>query len=365
MFVVKDVPANDQDRGWAGLDSLGRRILLTEILAQVSRDALRSQGLDAVLGSIVECLVQRLPVPVASIILLDAEGRHFVHEVMAGSFALDLPSAFPWPVTVGAAGRCVRTAAPVLIADVAIDPDYVSGHPAVQSEYLVPIRHADRVHGVLNLESTRSDLFTPEFCAVFDAIAEQIAGAIHLALVVRELEAAKLRLEQLSMSDGLTGIANRRRFDQMLSQQWARARDGAVALALVLVDIDCFKSLNDACGHLYADECLRELARQCQAIAHGEGDAVARYGNEEIAVLLPGRGLQDAQSLAERLCDSVSAVRMNHPASPIAAHVTVSVGVGACEPVREPESDRLVQVAAEALYQAKTLGRNRIVARLV
>lgn len=365
MAVVNEVPAEDQDRSWAGLDVLGRRILLTEILAQVSRDALRGQGLDAVLGSIVECLVRRLPVPVASIILLDAEGRNFVHEVAAGEFALDLPSAFPWPVTLGAAGRCARTGEPALIADVTSDPDYVPGHHAVQSEYLVPIRHADRVHGVLNLESTRSDLFTPEFRAVFDAIAEQIAGAIHLALVVRELEAARQRLEQLSMSDGLTGVANRHRFDQVLALRWARARDQATALALLRVDIDCFKALNDACGHLYGDECLRELARQCQAIAQGDDDLVARCGNQEIAVLLPGRGLRDARSLAERLRDSVSAVRMNHPASPVAAYVTVSIGIGACEPVRGQGMEHLIQATDEALCQAKAEGRNRVVARMV
>ena len=131
-------------------------------------------------------------------------------------------SRMPWPVEVGAAGRCARTGEVQLIADVAHDPDYVPGNDTVQSEYIVPIRHRVRLHGVLNLESTQADFFTPEVRAMFDAVALQIAGTIHLARVVRELELANRKLERLSMSDGLTGIANRRCFDLRLTEEWQR-----------------------------------------------------------------------------------------------------------------------------------------------
>lgn len=356
----KSSPA-EQQRDWARLDDAGRRELLTAILAQVSRDALRSQGLDAVLSGIVDCLVARLPVPVASIILLDADGRHFVQEVVAGAFDLDLPTAFPWPVTVGAAGRCARSGEPVLIDDVGGDADYVAGHPSVRAEYLVPIRHAGRVHGVLNLESTRVDLFTPAFRAVFDAIAEQIAGAIHLALVERELEAARRRLAQMSMCDAVTGLGNRQHFDLALAQGWAQARETAAAMALLRIDIDGFAALVEACGHVYGEDCLRELARQCRTFAAGEGDVAARLDNERLALLLPRRDATAARDCGERLRAAVAEVRMSHPASVRARHVTISVGVGVCAAVRTPLAEYLLRTADRALHQARAEGGDRVV----
>jgi diguanylate cyclase (GGDEF)-like protein len=358
---VTRIPHVDQGAEWARLDDGGRRILLTEILAQVSRDALRSQGLDAVLRCIVDCLVARLPVAVASIILLDAEARHFVHEVAAGAFDLALPAELPWPVTVGAAGRCVRSGEPVLIDDVAHDIDYVPGHPSVRSEYLVPIRHGGRMQGVLNLESPRADLFTPAFCAVFDAIAEQIGGAIHLARVERELEASRRRIEELSMLDGLTGVGNRARFERALAKSWADAADSGAALAILRVDIDGFCALNEACGRPYGDDCLRELARQCQSLLRRDDDVAARLGDDQLVILLPGRDEASVQEEAERLRAAVESVRMNHPASPVSSHLTISVGASSCASVCNKPVEYLLRVADRALRQAKAEGGNRVV----
>ena len=212
---------HDQGVAWVDRDVPGRRSMLTEILAQVSREALQGEGLEAVLQRIVDCLVRRLPVAIASIILLDDTGGFFAQEVSAGELYLMQPTAAPWPISMGAAGRCARTGQAQLIADVGRDPDYVAGNIAVRSEYLVPIRHRTRLLGVLNIESTRADFFAAETCAVFDAVADQIGGAIHLARLAGELELANRKLQQLSMSDGLTGIANRRCFDQRLAADWA------------------------------------------------------------------------------------------------------------------------------------------------
>ncbi|WP_324321251.1 sensor domain-containing diguanylate cyclase [Arenimonas sp.] len=341
--------------------------MLTEILAQVSREALQGEGLEAVLQGIVDCLVRRLPVAIASIILLSDDGAQFTQEVWAGVLDLDTPIGAsmnaPWPVSVGAAGRCARTGEPQLILAVEKDPDYVPGNTAVRSEYLVPIHHHDRRLGVLNVESTRTDFFTGEACGVFDAVAAQIAGAIHLARVVGELELANRKLHQLSMSDGLTGIANRRCFDQQLAQDWQRLAHANQPLALALVDADCFKALNDARGHLYGDECLRELARLCTQAAIGDGDLVARFGGEELVLLLPGRGLRPARDLAERLRRSVEKHAMAHPASPVSDCVTVSIGVSALYPALSQAPEYLVAVADRALYAAKARGRNCVVGR--
>ena len=355
----------DPGQPWAERDAPGRRALLTEILAQVSREALQGEGVEAVLQSIVDCLLHRLPVAIVSIILLNDEGTHFVQEVGSGELDLDIPGTGSWPVSMGAAGRCARSGKAQLIADVEHDPDYVPGNMAVRSEYLVPITHRNQLLGVLNLESTREDFFTPEACSVFDAVANQVAGAIHLASVVRELETANRKLQQLSMSDGLTGIANRRCFDQRLAAEWSRMAREHRPLALLLVDADCFKPYNDALGHLHGDECLRELARLCSETLENEDDLAARYGGEELAVLLPGRDLRQARRLAERLRGRVAAAAMAHPDSPVAPHVTVSIGVSVVWPEADDAPEQLIAAADRALYAAKAGGRNCVVGRSI
>ncbi|HEX7770631.1 MAG TPA: diguanylate cyclase [Dokdonella sp.] len=347
---------------WGERDAAGQRAMLTGILAQVSNEALQGDTLEDVLQRIVDCIARRLPVAIASIILLNDEGSHFVQEVWSGKLELDLPGSLPWPVTLGAAGRCARRGEAQLIVDTDGDPDYVPGNSEVRSEYLVPIRHRARLHGVLNLESTRADFFAPDVRIVFDAIAAQIAGAIHLARVVRELEHANRRLQRLSMSDGLTGIANRRSFDQHLAEQWEQHGRESKPLGLLLADVDCFKALNDACGHLHGDECLRELAQVCCDVAQGARDLVARYGGEEFALLLPDCGLREARRAGEQLRRAVEARAMPHPQA-IAPWVTVSVGVSSLRPRTNQSPDTLVAIADRALYEAKAQGRNRVVAR--
>ena len=345
---------------WFDRDAAGRGAMLTEILAQVSREALQGEGLDDVMRRIVDCLIRRLPIAIASIIVLDEPGENFVQEVWAGELNLAQASQMPWPISLGAAGRCARTGQAQLIADVAHDSDYVPGNDSVRSEYIVPIRHRDRLHGVLNIESTRAEFFSPETCAAFDAIANQIAGAIHLARVAGELEIANRKLQQLSMIDGLTGIANRRCFDHRLAAAWALlAREGG-SLALILVDADCFKSLNDVRGHLYGDECLCAIARICASFAERESDLAARFGGEELMLLLPGCELQDALRIGERLRVKVEEAAMEHPDSVVGPHVTVSVGVSAVQPHRDRVPAQLIEAADRALYEAKAAGRNRV-----
>ncbi|HEU0305875.1 MAG TPA: diguanylate cyclase [Lysobacter sp.] len=351
----------DAGTGPSAGEESGHPAMLAEILAQVSREALQGEDLDAVLRGIVDCLVQRLPVAIASIILLNDAGTHFEREVYAGELLLMNPGlGNDWPVTIGAAGRCVRGGEPILITDVDGDPDYVAGNPSVRAEYMVPIRHRARLHGVLNIESTHADFFTPRTCAVFDAVAHQIAGAIHLARMADELETANRKLQQLSMIDGLTGIANRRRFDEQLLASWLRLAEEVQPLALLLVDADRFKALNDASGHLHGDECLRRLARLCLQFADRDDDLVARYGGEELVLLLPRRDGPLARATAERLRRQVEMAGMVHPSSSVAPVVTVSVGVAAMTPQASQSPEQLIAAADAALYAAKANGRNRV-----
>ena len=345
---------------WDAQDAAARRATLARIVVRIAREALQGDDLESLLQGICDFLVTDLPVPIASIMLLDEARTRFVREVWSGELVLDpKPVATGWPVTRGAAGRCARLAAPQLILDVDNDPDYIAGHPEVRSEYLVPIRHRDRLHGVLNIECTRPEFLDAEACAVFDAVADVIAGAIHFARIVDELTLANRKLERLSMSDGLTGIANRRRFDQQLAADWEQLGRERRPLALLIVDADAFKPLNDALGHLRGDECLRALALLCGRFS-GEAGLVARFGGEELVLLMPDHELADACALAESLRLAVLDARMPHPTSPVAPYVTVSVGVSACVPDASLPAEALVAAADRALYAAKQGGRNSV-----
>ncbi|MGH8114311.1 MAG: diguanylate cyclase [Rhodanobacteraceae bacterium] len=363
--TVRPTDIRSQHPLWDERDEFGRHTMLAEILAQVSHEALQGDTLEDVLKAIVDCITRRLPVTIASIILLNEEGTHFIQEVWSGRMDLDLPGSMPWPVSLGAAGRCARSGKVQLITDLKADPDYVPGNSEVSSEYLVPIRHRQRLHGVLNLESTRGDFFTPEVCNVVDAVAEQVAGAIHVTRLVRELELVNRKLREISMIDGLTGIANRRCFDQRLAEVWNRQARSGGSLALLMVDVDHFKALNDASGHQHGDECLRELAWLCSESVRGDGDLVARYGGEELAVLLPGCELADAVAVAENLRIAVRARAMPHPDSPVAPCVTVSIGVSAIRPGDHLSSRALISASDASLYQAKANGRDRVVAHSI
>jgi diguanylate cyclase (GGDEF)-like protein len=359
--ATANLPADARGPSWDEQDALGRRAILTRLLGRISREALQGESLGPILQGICDCLVAELPVPIASIILLDETATRFVEEVWAGELVLDpQPIAAGWPITRGAAGRCVRHGTPQLIREVSADPDYVPGNPEVRSEYLVPIRHRQRLHGVLNIECTRTDFFDAESCAVFDAVADLVAGAIHFARMADELTVANRKLERLSMSDGLTGIANRRCFDQHLQDDWKRLAGEGEPLSLVLADADAFKPLNDALGHLHGDECLRELARICQRFAIPDRDLVARFGGEELVLLLPGSTLDAAETVGERLRAAVEAAAMPHPDSPVGPHVTVSVGVACMRPSPDMPPEMLVAAADHALYVAKQRGRNRM-----
>ena len=169
-------------------DELRRHARLMEILSEVSRAAHEEDDLPRLMHRVVDYVAERLDVAVASIVLLDEEGQHFVDEVYAGGIDLGGPGSEEWPITVGVCGRCARTGEPQHIADVSLDPDYVVGHPDVRSEYITPLRSRGRVLGVLNFESCALDAFDAEERAAFDAIAVQIAGSIHLARVNRRLE---------------------------------------------------------------------------------------------------------------------------------------------------------------------------------
>jgi diguanylate cyclase (GGDEF)-like protein len=174
------------------------------------------------------------------------------------------------------------------------------------------------------------------------------------------LAVANDQLALLSTTDELTGIANRRRFDEALSNEWQRGARQKDPLSLLMIDIDHFKLYNDHYGHLAGDECLRQVSRLLGEGARRAGELLARYGGEEFVVLLPNTDIDLAQAIARRCMDQVRAAAIPHGRSPTAEHLTLSIGVACTVPDTARQPDALVREADAALYQAKDAGRNRV-----
>ncbi len=176
----------------------------------------------------------------------------------------------------------------------------------------------------------------------------------------RELRDANAQLSELSIRDSLTGLHNRRGFDDTLKTEWRRSLRTQRPLALLMIDVDCFKALNDCYGHQRGDECLREIARVLDDQPRRGHDVVARFGGEEFVVLLPGSDARGAMYIAETIRNCVEAQRMEHRDSLVSACVTVSIGVCSRTPrVGQTPADMIYE-ADMALYAAKQLGRNRV-----
>jgi diguanylate cyclase (GGDEF)-like protein len=176
-----------------------------------------------------------------------------------------------------------------------------------------------------------------------------------------ELENTNASLQQMALSDGLTGLANRRHFDQRLEAEFRRAMRDQTPIGLVIIDVDYFKKFNDHHGHVEGDACLQMVARAVRAGPRRPGDIAARFGGEEFTVLLPGTDLDGAVAVAEAVRTAVAALNCRHGASPFRS-VTVSAGVHALTPALGQPARVLVEAADRALYQAKADGRNRVCA---
>jgi diguanylate cyclase (GGDEF)-like protein len=190
------------------------------------------------------------------------------------------------------------------------------------------------------------------------SIREQLEAELREAK--RALEDVNWSLKTLAMQDGLTGLANRRQFESALKAEFSRAMRSGSSLALLMVDVDYFKQYNDIYGHPAGDECLQKISQAVKTAQKRPGDLTARYGGEELAVLLPDTDLAGALAVAEKIRLAINSLQIPHAANPVGT-VTVSSGVEAYVPVwGDNVSLDLVRAADQALYSAKSKGRNRV-----
>lgn len=183
-----------------------------------------------------------------------------------------------------------------------------------------------------------------------------------LLVLTRKLDTANQELKRLSSLDGLTGIANRRHFDETLDREWRRSMRQGAEFSVLLCDVDHFKQYNDSLGHQAGDDCLRQIALALTGAMDRGGDLVARYGGEEFSVILPETSLSGGLIVAERMRQMIEHLNIPHPGS-LTGHVTISVGLASGIAMPETDPSQLVKIADGALYAAKNNGRNCVHAR--
>ena len=267
-----------------------------------------------------------------------------------------------------------RTREPLVVND-ALRDDRFSRDPyladcATCSLLAVPILNRGELSALLLLENRLiRAAFSAERLDGVILIAGQLAVSLDNALVyaslerkvterTRQLAIANERLEQLSGTDPLTGLANRRRLEEVLNNQWRRGQRSGRPLGLAMIDVDHFKYYNDQYGHPRGDDCLQQIAAELIRTT-GSADLVARYGGEEFAIVMPDTDIASATRLAERLRTGVNALAITH-ALASAGVVTISIGVAAVVPSSDSGVEELVQLADVELYRAKRAGRNRV-----
>ena len=194
-----------------------------------------------------------------------------------------------------------------------------------------------------------------------DFISKPVNAAVVRARVRTQLTVKRQSdaLRELTLTDSLTGVANRRAFDEGLEAEWRRCARAQVPIALIMVDLDHFKNFNDAYGHQEGDACLQQAGAAMRRAAMRPQDLVARYGGEEFAILLPHLEIQGAEAGARKVLEEIAFMGIMHERSSVGPWVTVSMGVASQMPSEQSESSSLLKTADALLYDAKTAGRNR------
>ena len=335
-------------------------------------------GLRKVLQKLIAIVRENSGAQVARLLLLNEQAWSLEAEIDGDEVAvlqarvleLDADADPQFPLSL--LRYVARSGAELIEDDMAHSPRF-AGDAYVQAQrpksvMCLPIMQANRVGGILYLENNLATAsFTGERAAFLRILGGQALTSIaharlHDGLEQRvaertaQLEEANRRLATLSATDGLTGLANRRHFDEVLEREWGRATRSRQPLAVIMIDVDHFKKYNDCYGHQAGDACLKSVARVLQQATRRAGDLVARYGGEEFSIVLPNTGAGVATRIAETMRAAIETLHMPHQQAPL-GKITVSVGIAASTAVGG-KADHQMRAADAALYRAKNAGRN-------
>lgn len=333
------------------------------ILNRIARIAVEDMALGPMLQRVVDALAEEFEWEFVACAGVDAANGEFVCEALHSSLDSEIAVGYRRALGSGVVGECALTGRTFDIDDTNGHPNFVDTLHGTRSELCVPIRHKGEVLGVLNAESRSVGAFRGQR-ALFETVADQIAGVIRAARLLEALQQANDQLQEafqameaLSQLDGLTGLANRRCFDEWVARALDRAVSLRGSLGLLMIDVDHFKAYNDGYGHLVGDACLKQVATLLAYMLEGTTMRLARFGGEEFVVLLPDADRTETLAQAERLRLAVESRASEHRYSS-AGIVTISVGAVACVPDAGAQAGALLVPADAALYAAKRAGRN-------
>ncbi|OHV97547.1 hypothetical protein AKG95_10155 [Janthinobacterium lividum] len=343
-------------------------------------------GLRNVLTRLISIVCENAGGQVARLLLL-SEGSYQLEANIDGDGVtvlqarrLDLNAASDPQFPLTLLRYVIRTGAEVIedsitgVSRFAADPYVQLQRP--RAVMCLPIRHGGQIDGILYFENRLAEAsFTQERVAFLRMLGVQAmisisSARLHDSLERRvaerteQLEDANRKLATLSITDGLTGLSNRRHFDDVLRAECARATRVGQPLAVVMLDVDYFKRFNDRHGHQAGDACLIRVAQALAAGMRRAGDLTARYGGEEFSIVLPNTGADDARQIGEALRRAIEDLAIPH-ANADAAQVTISVGIAVQSPPGASDPDALLRLADAALYHAKDAGRNCVVLRML
>jgi diguanylate cyclase (GGDEF)-like protein len=320
-----------------------RRSRQLAFLNNVSKTAISSEDAEQMLSDIVGHIQKNFRFDHIGIGILDYATKEIEIKVEAGTTAREKGKKVP--VAAGILGRVARTGETVLVN--AGEAGQLQGLlPGSRSVLCIPITYGDTLLGVLNVESEQERAFSTEDALVLNTLADLLATALHNSFVFQ-------KLQQQSITDGLTSIKTRRFFWEALSSEWKRASRSGRPFSVVLIDLDKFKEVNDTFGHLEGDLVLARVGRLLEQKCR-QSNVVARYGGDEFVILMPETGVEQAQILSERL-------RLWLATDPMLSehHITGSFGV-ASFPVHGFSAEDIIRVADAGMYVSKKAGGDRV-----
>ncbi|HEY7096866.1 MAG TPA: diguanylate cyclase [Terriglobales bacterium] len=320
-----------------------RRSRQFAFLNNISKTAISSEDAEQMLADIVSEIQKNFAFDHIGIGILDYVTKEIEIKAEAGTTAQALGRRIP--LGSGIVGRVARTCETALVQTTG-EPNLQGILPDSCAVLCIPITYSERVLGVLNVESKREDAFSPQDVLIMRTLADLLATALHNVFVFQ-------KLQQQSITDGLTGIKTRRFFWESLSSEWKRASRSGRPFSVVLMDLDKFKEVNDSMGHLEGDLVLARVGRLLEQKCR-QSNVVARYGGDEFIILMPETGVEQAQILAERL-------RLWIATDPMLGehHITGSFGV-ASFPVHGFQVEDLIRVADAGMYVSKHAGGDRV-----
>lgn len=339
-------------------------------LSRIAHIAIQDLQRQPMLQQIVDVLFDEFQWEFLACASVDLGSGSLLCEAVRSSLETDMVVGHRRPIGSDLVGECVQGGRTMDVDDTREHPGVVDTLHRTRAELCVPVIHDGVVLAVISAGSCQVGAFRGQR-ALLELVAGQIEGAIRVAQLLDELQRANTQLrdvcaqvEQLSRTDVLTGLPNRRCFDLRLAQALDEAARRAQPLALLMIDVDHFKAYNEGYGHPAGDRCLQEIAALCTYLLAGTPAQPARYGGEEFVVILPDSDLLAAATVAERLRVAVSARALEHNF----AHgglVTISIGVAWSKRTPPMSAQALIALADAALYEAKHAGRNcvRVVGR--